>query len=453
MNLSHQSSFHLPAITTHVFPYQKFHWINLINRFLVLLAGFFILFFLVLIKAKTTVAFSADPLLYIYTLFVTTFVLSRISSAMLFEKVQQMEKHNLPPLEEKEPWPNVTFVIPCKNEESAIANTLRKCYQVDYPLDKIEIIAINDGSTDDTLSVLLESQKTIPNLKIIGWKKNRGKRYSMVTGFLLAQGDIVVQLDSDSYIEPTTFPNLILPFRNPKISAVCAHADPQNASKNWITRMQAAYYFVSFRILKAGESAYQNVFCCSGCSSAYRKSAVLPVLDKWFQEKFLGRMVTWGEDRSLTSHLLKNGQKTIYTDQVQSYTIVPENIKQLLTQHLRWKKSWIINSIFTSKFIWKKQPFIAFFYYFPLVLISFLTPLITIRALIYLPLFKGVWPLYHVFGVFLITALLSLYYRTITKVNTYWPYLFVWSFFNLFILSFLMLYALIKIQDRGWGTR
>jgi hyaluronan synthase len=210
---------------------------------------------------------------------------------------------------------------------------------------------------------------------------------------------------------------------------------------------------MSFRILKAAESTFNTIFCASGCCSAYRKSAVMPILYKWLSETFLGRPATWGDDRALTSWILKEGWKTIYADKAKVYTIVPENWKQLFTQQLRWKKSWIVNSIFTSKFIWKKQPFVSFFYYFPLVLISFLTPIMTFRALIYAPFTKGVMPFYHILGVLLVTALMVIYYRYIDQKNKYWPYLFLWSMFNLFCLSFVIVWAAVRIQDRGWGTR
>ena len=61
---------------------------------------------------------------------------------------------------------------------------------------------------------------------------------------------------------------LVEPFQHPEIGAVCAHADPENADYSWLTKMQAAYYYMSFRILKAAESTYGVVFCCSGCSSS-----------------------------------------------------------------------------------------------------------------------------------------------------------------------------------------
>jgi hyaluronan synthase len=350
--------------------------------------------------------------------------------------------------------PTVTFVIPCKDEEKAIRKTVSKCFEVDYPRKKVEVIVINDGSVDNTIGMLREMEKEFPTLIVVDWKVNRGKRHGMAEGFKRAKGEIIVQLDSDSYIVPETFRELIKPFQNPEIGAVCAHADPENADQNIMTRMQSAYYFMSFRILKAAESTYGVVFCCSGCSSAYRKDVVLPIMDIWLEEKFLGLPVTWGDDRGLTNWVIKKGFKTIYTDEARATTIVPTNLKQFIKQQIRWKKGWFVNSTFLSRFIFQKEPFVAMVYFFPLTVLTILTPFMAARALFYTPLYHGPLTItYYLLGIFLITALLAVYYRIVARDNKYWPYLFIWSGLNTLILSFLLFYALATIQNRKWGTR
>ena len=420
-----------------------------------ILTGVVVLFLLILLKSKTAVDFSAEPLFFAYSIFVTAFALSRVVSALFYQKTLSTvlgESGNYETGKFKYE-PEVTFVIPCKNEEANIAETVKKCFEADYPSDKMEVIVINDGSTDNTLSVLRKLEGDHENLVIVNWEKNRGKRHAMAEGFRRAKGEIVVQLDSDSYIVPETFREIIKPFWHFGIAGVCAHADPTNADENIITRMQSAYYFASFRILKAAEATYLSVFCCSGCASAYRKSAVLPVIDDWLNEKFLGLPATWGDDRSLTSWIMKNGHGTVYTDRALAKTIVPNSVRTLFKQQLRWKKSWIVNAFLTSRFIWKVQPFVCIFYYFPLILVSLATPIVAFRAMIYTPLVYGVLPWYQIAGVLLITALIAVYYRYLDWSNPYWPYLFLWSTLNLFALSFIMFWAIIKIQDRGWGTR
>jgi len=418
-----------------------------------ILFGFIVVTLLILTKARSAADFFQSPLLLIYTTFVTCFELSRIIGAMLYraDDHQHVDHHSHQESHDYEP--EVSIVIPCMNEEASISKTIEMSFAADYPKEKLEVIVINDGSTDGTLEELYRMQRKFPELVIVDWKQNRGKRHGMAEGFLRARGEIIVQLDSDSYIVPETFRGLIDPFRNKKVGAVCAHADPENAEQNLLTKLQAAYYFLSFRILKAAESTFFMVFCCSGCSSAYRKSVVAPIMDTWLNEKFLGLPVTWGDDRALTNWVIRLGHSTIYTDVAKAYTICPTTLKQLLKQQVRWKKGWFVNSLSASKFIWKEHPFVAFTYFFPLIAITLITPFMATKALVYDPIVRGVMPVYYVMGVFLIAALVTLFYRFIARENKYWPYVFVWSGLNMLVLSFVLYYALFSIQNRKWGTR
>ncbi|MES2007069.1 MAG: glycosyltransferase [Patescibacteria group bacterium] len=422
---------------------------NVVIATVLALIGFLLI---LIIKSKTTTNLVEDPLIVLYTLFVTTFQLSRVGGAVMFDRSKKIiQATGISPDIPYEPM--VSYVIPCKNEENGIGKTIHKCFESDYPKDKIEVIVINDGSTDGTGRVLQEMQALYPNLVVVTWEVNRGKRHGMYEGFKRARGEIVVQLDSDSYLDPTTFRNLIEPFRNPAIGAVCAHADPENADQNFLTRMQAAYYFMSFRILKAAESTFFSVFCCSGCSSAYRKSIVDPIMDEWVNETFLGLPVTWGDDRALTNRVLKRGYLTIYTDDVQAYTICPTDFKTLFKQQVRWKKGWFVNSLMASKFIMKSNPFVALTYFFPLIAVTILAPFMATRALIYNPIVYHTLPIYYCAGMLLVAFVIVVYYRYVSKENKYWPYLFVWGMLNMLILSFVLFYALATIQNRRWGTR
>ena len=409
------------------------------------------------IKAKTLYANQENKWLIGYSIFVTSFILMRVLAATLYRNsITKVMRHadDVSAKQEAAYEPLVTFVIPCKNEGPEIETTVRKCFEADYLAEKLDVIVVNDGSTDNTGTELRKLKRRYgKRLTVVTWRKNRGKRYGMAEGFHKARGEIIIQLDSDSYIEPSTFRNLIKPFVHEDIAAVCAHADPTNADKNILTRMQAAYYFMSFRILKAAESVFMSVFCCSGCSSAYRKSAVLPVIDEWLNERFLGKPATWGDDRALTNYLIRGNYKTIYTDLALAYTICPDNIRQFLKQQTRWKKSWVTNAFFASKFIVRKKPFIAFTYFFPLILVSLLTPLVAARAMIFNPLTRGVLPFYYLFGAMLLAAIITVFYRFADRKNKYWPYLFAWAALNSIFLSFILFYAMLTIQNRKWGTR
>lgn len=409
----------------------------------------------IMIKTKTAKEYQVHPILLLYTIFVTSFELSRLAGAIMYKRTdRKLMEHIRETTSSVKPFePPVSFVVPCKNEEASIIETIRHCFEVDYPQKKLEVIVINDGSTDDTYSKLKEAKVLFPRLHVIDWAENRGKRHAMAAGFRIAKGDVIIQLDSDSWIKPSDFRAFIEPFRDPEIGAVCAHADPSNAEHNWLTKMQAAYYFMSFRILKAAESTFMTVFCCSGCSSAYRRSILVPHLDEWESERFLGLPVTWGDDRALTNWVLRLNYRTIYTDRVQAYTICPDTFKTFLKQQVRWKKGWLVNSLFATKFIWRKHPFVTLTYFFPLILITLATPFVAIRALIVEPALHGTFPLYYMVGVLLVAGLITVYYRIVARDNKYWPYVMAWSALNMFVLSFVLIYAVANIQNRKWGTR
>ena len=334
-----------------------------------------IVYLIITFKVFTFFGFS---LLYVYTIFITTFMLSRVIGSFFYRsyktRLNEEQKREL----RRGYEPSLSIVIPCKNEEKAIYHTMQSCLETNYPKNKVEIIAINDGSTDNTLAEMLRLKKDYPgrNVKVINFKKNKGKRRGMYVGFKKATGEIILQIDSDSYPAKEALRKIVLPFLDPRVGATVGHTDPSNSDVNLMTKVQTAYYFMSFRALKATESIFDMVFCCSGCFSAYRAKYVLPVLDQWLNEKFMGKEIIFGDDRALTNWMIRKGYKTIYVADAIAYTSVPERFKQFLKQQVRWKKGWFINSVRILPEIIKRDKFVAFSYFLPLIMLTFLTPFI-----------------------------------------------------------------------------
>ena len=412
----------------------------------------FILFTLgiIMLKIFTSPGLS---LVYIYTVFITIFMLSRVMGSFLYkpyrEKLDEKRKKLL-----KSYFPSVSFVIPCKNEEKVIYHTISKCSQVSYPKDKIEIIAINDGSTDNTLNEMLRAKADNPEVRvvIVNFEVNKGKREGMYVGFKKARGEIVIQVDSDSYPAKNALKKIIEPFIDTKVGATVGHTDPSNYNKNTLTKIQRAYYYVSFRTMKATESIFDNVFCCSGCFSAYRKSYVLPKLDSWLKETFFGKKIIFGDDRALTNLILRQGYKAVYVSDAQAYTVVPEKFKQFLKQQVRWKKGWFLNSIYIIPHTVKKEKFIAITYLIPQTIIAIATPFIAFKALVINPVFYGISPWFYIMGIFFVSFLLFMQYN-IYSGQKQGGYILLWSFLNMTIFSYIMLYALYDLRNMSWGTR
>ena len=79
------------------------------------------------------------------------------------------------------------------------------------------------------------------------------------------------------------------------------------------------------------------------------------MLERWENQRFLGRPATYGDDRSLTNFVLRNW-KVNYDELARSRTIVPTHFRVFLRQQLRWKRSWTRESLIVGRFIWRKQP-------------------------------------------------------------------------------------------------
>src|SRR3989344_1175148 len=301
-------------ISEHVNPRKR--WKELV--FITLFAVF--VYFVILLKI---LGYSGLNFVYFYTIFITTFMLSRIIGSFFYKtyitKLSPSKRKAL-----KYFYPTASFIIPCKNEDKVIYKTIVSCISSDYPRNKVEVVAINDGSTDDTLKEMLRAKKNNPDVKItvINFPVNQGKRKAMAEGFRNSAGEILIQVDSDSYPKINAIKEIINPFIDEKVGATVGHTDPSNSEINWLTKMQTAYYFMSFRTLKATESIFDMVFCCSGCFSAYRRSYVMPILDKWLDERFIGKEIIFGDDRALTNWIIRLGYKTVYVYEAKAYTMV-----------------------------------------------------------------------------------------------------------------------------------
>lgn len=424
-------------------PYNIRRWVSDAGGWFIFTA---ILYLILMIKVTT----NYDPETYgifftTYSILIGVYILSRFLLAYFHHSPKYDEHYQ----------PSVTFVVPAKNEEDNIAETISRFWQVDYPKAKIEVVTINDGSDDGTLGEMrlaqTESEKQGVRVEVVDWKINRGKREGMAEGVRRARNEIVIFIDSDSFIEKDSVKHLVKYFSNPKVGAVSGHTDVFNRNENMLTKMQALRYYVAFDIYKAAESIFGNVTCCPGCCSAYRKSYVDPILDKWLSQKFLGTTCTFGDDRSLTNFIIRK-YDAVYSPEAQAYTVVPSTIRKYVKQQQRWKKSWIRETFIASSFMWRKNPIAAISFY-SYMFLAFAAPVIFIRAVFYIPIFDShAWPVAYLAGLALMLILHGVYYRNRVKDSPWFlPALTFW--FYTVMLMWQLPWAFLTMRDTRWGTR
>lgn len=387
---------------------------------------------------------SAGFFVWSYGSLVGIFLLSRLITAFYYTDGHGKKYR-------PEDYPSISFVIACKNEEESIGKTIDTCLKSSYPA-RMDCIAVNDGSTDRTWARMQESKrKWKDRLKLISFEKNMGKREAMAEGVLVSDAEVVIFVDSDSFVERGAARLIVEHFlEDGSVGAVAGNSLVENEKCNFLTRMQSARYGVSFDVFKSSESVFGAVTCCPGCFSAYRREAVLKVMDRWRYQVFWGTRSTFGDDRSLTNFILRDW-KVVYCRKAVVRTIVPEKFPQFVKQQLRWKKSWIREGINAGRFMWRKNIIASLSFYVNL-LIPIFAPLIAFRALFWKGLLDSHFPGIYLLGLVVMSIVLGLYYFFISE-NKFWWYVAPFSLIYSLVLIWQMPYAILKIRDTKWGTR
>jgi hyaluronan synthase len=405
---------------------------------------FLVIYFILLLKVITFETLYDTLFFGFYSILITTYILSRFLLAYFHKPVAIDPGYE----------PTVSFVVPAKNEEDAIYETLRRFGDVDYPKEKVEVIAINDGSTDGTLAQMKRARKDlegrVSRFQLVDWKENRGKRHGMHEGATRATNDIIIFIDSDSFIEPSAVRHLVKYFADPSIGAVSGHTDVYNRDTNLLTQMQTIRYYIAFTVYKAAESVFGVVTCCPGCCSAYRRSYLNEFIDEWLHQTFLGAPCTFGDDRSLTNYMIRK-YRTTYSPEAKAYTIVPDKFGKYMRQQQRWKKSWIRETWIASSFMWKRNPLAALSFY-SYVFLAFISPIVFFRAMFWHPAMTGLLPVVYLLGLFLMLLLHGLFYRSQVGKRP-WLLAIVYFWVNTVILMWQLPWAIVTIKDSRWGTR
>lgn len=423
------------------------------DRYVLVTSSFLLLFitlFIILMRAESIIYFKFNKWIYLYSIIAAVFLLSRYLFGMLYK----------PMLIDVDYTPGVTIIIPCFNEEVWIERTILSCINQDYPIDKLEVIVVDDCSNDksvekiketiERLSSEAERFETKHRLKYFVQENNLGKRDALCRGVKEAKHDLVVFVDSDSFLDPFAIRNLVQPFKDPKMGGVSGRTDVANTYTNVLTKMQSVRYYIAFRIMKAAEAYFDAVTCLSGPLACYKKQIILDNMDAWLNQRFLGQKATFGDDRAMTNFVLK-GHRTSYQDTAICSTIVPNKYKIFLKQQMRWKRSWLRESIIAGKFMWKKEPFMAVFFYMGVV-VPIVAPIVVTYNLIYVPIIHKIFPTTFLVGI-LMMALMMSFAQMFLRKSTTWVFGMVFCIYYEAVLLWQMPIAWVTFWKSTWGTR
>src|SRR5438094_6475726 len=220
--------------------------------------------------------------------------------------------------------PFVSVIVPAYNEDRVIESTIRSLLNSDYP--SLEIIVVDDGSTDRTSEVVRESFGDEPLVRLFT-EANAGKAVALNFGLRYAKGDVIVALDADTQFPADTIRALARRFVDPQIGAVAGNAKVGNRI-NIVTRWQALEYITSQNMDRRAFASMNCITVVPGAVGAWRRELI---------EQCGGFSTdTLAEDQDLTLQIRKLGYQIGYEENAVAWTEAPQTLRQLAKQRYRW---------------------------------------------------------------------------------------------------------------------
>jgi hyaluronan synthase len=376
----------------------------------------------------------------------------RLVFALRYKPYAPVEDDRLPP---------VTVVIPAYNEGSQVLSTVRSIMASCYPLQKMQVICVDDGSQDDTWQWMQQALEEYPRrVQLIRQPTNKGKRAALLAGFAQAVGQVYVTIDSDSEVLPDTLRQVVSPLvHDERIGAVAGNVRVLNLHEGAIPKMMEVSFSCAFDFIRSGQSVYGGVFCTPGALSAFRARMIEPHLDAWADQTFMGKPAAIGEDRALTNIVLASGYRVVYQRHAMVFTKVPIHYAGLRKMLLRWARSNIReNLVMLSFIVGPFRPADSGGYWLRLfsatqlfrmttgsafklaVLIQLmLAPSATLTLLVVGCLFSGIPP--------------AIVYQLRYRRWFGWRWAVCFSFYWLFSLCWIPVWGLLTATQSGWLTR
>lgn len=232
-----------------------------------------------------------------------------------------------PPME----FPFASLLVPCHNESDNVHETIAAAMAQRYP--DFEVIAINDGSTDDTADKLNHLAEQHPRLRVIHMDRNLGKANAMRMGALAAGSEYLVCIDGDAMLDEYAMHWMVWHLKSgPRVGAVTGNPRIRNRS-TLLGRLQVAEFSSIIGMIKRAQRVYGRVFTVSGVISAFRRTA-LHRIGYWAED-----MIT--EDIDISWRLQMDHWDIRYEPNALCFILMPETLKGLWRQRLRWAQGGV----------------------------------------------------------------------------------------------------------------
>ena len=265
---------------------------------------------------------SALNFVFYYPLFMS--YLWMLVALIFYWKERKEHPYQLPA--ELDVYPMVAVLIPCFNEGDNAEETISHALSLDYP--NFEVIAINDGSSDNTAEVLDRLAERFEKLRVVHLAQNQGKAVALQAGSLLTQAEFLIGIDGDALLDPHAAKWMIRHFLQDRTVAAVTGNPRIRTRSTLLGRIQVGEFSSIVGMIKRAQRSFGRLFTVSGVITAFRKSAVHEV-GYWSPN-----MLT--EDIDITWKLQRAGWDIRFEPNALVWILMPETLNGLWKQRLRW---------------------------------------------------------------------------------------------------------------------
>ncbi len=221
--------------------------------------------------------------------------------------------------------PLVTVIVPAHNEAHSLAGTIASL--VEQTHGHLEIIVVDDGSTDGTLALARRLVSGEPRLTVLHNDQRTGKFSVQNLALSFSRGEYVVILDGDSLLQRDAIFQALKKFADPRVGAVSCNLRGKNAAQNVITRLQDLEYLTSISTGRISQAWWGTLSIVSGGFGVFRRQVF---------DQVGGYDVHTGEDTDFTIKVRKYGWKVAFAPRSLCLTELPGSVWNLVRQRFRW---------------------------------------------------------------------------------------------------------------------
>jgi biofilm PGA synthesis N-glycosyltransferase PgaC len=227
-----------------------------------------------------------------------------------------------------EVYPFVSIIVPAFNEGEVITSSMSSLLELRYPY--YEIIAVDDGSTDDTYEKMREFEGNHYGVRVqVFRKENSGKADTLNYGIRRSKAPIVICMDSDSRLTAEALRYAVRHFQDPNVGAVAGNVKVINRHNIW-TKLQALEYVEGLNIVRKAQAFFHSVNVIPGPIGIFRRTAI-EATGGYDSD-------TFAEDFDMTVKVLAQGWKINYEPKAVAYTEAPEELLDIIKQRYRWSR-------------------------------------------------------------------------------------------------------------------